>query len=71
MPISRPMSSIGPRCHELRIKDVDKIWRIIYRIDEDMIPIVNIFMKKTAETPQKEINLSKKRLKDYDQLLKE
>jgi DNA-binding transcriptional regulator YiaG len=36
MPESRPMSnSIGPRCHELRIRDVTHNWRVIYRIDTD------------------------------------
>lgn len=29
MPHSRPMPSIGAYCHELRIRDVDKNWRII------------------------------------------
>lgn len=27
MPHSRPMPEIGPRCHELRINNEDKIWR--------------------------------------------
>ncbi|MEW6058492.1 MAG: type II toxin-antitoxin system RelE/ParE family toxin, partial [Bdellovibrionota bacterium] len=26
MPHSRPMPTIGPRCHELRIIDEDKTW---------------------------------------------
>lgn len=30
LPQSRPMPSIGKRCHELRITDDNKIWRIIY-----------------------------------------
>jgi phage-related protein len=30
LPHSRPMPSIGTSCHELRIRDVDKNWRIIY-----------------------------------------
>jgi hypothetical protein len=35
MPISRPMPVIGPRCHELRIRDPERhvIWRLVYRID--------------------------------------
>ena len=37
LPQSRPMPSIGPHCHELRITDKDKIWRIVYRIDSDAI----------------------------------
>lgn len=32
---SRPMPSIGTRCHELRVRDIDKNWRIIYRIDDE------------------------------------
>ena len=35
LPHSRPMPSIGARCHELRIVDETKNWRIIYRIDVD------------------------------------
>lgn len=30
MPDSRPMPSVGKNCHELRISDRNKIWRIIY-----------------------------------------
>src|SRR5712692_8300604 len=35
LPHSRPMPAIGPRCHELRVQDHDKTWRIVYRIDAD------------------------------------
>ena len=37
MPASRPMPSIGPRCHELRVNDENATWRLIYRIDPDAI----------------------------------
>ena len=33
MPHSRPMPTIGRRCHELRVRDEDQNWRIIYRLD--------------------------------------
>jgi phage-related protein len=66
MPHSRPMPSIGPRCHELRITDTDGIWRIIYRLDGDAVIIVDVFQKKTNQTPKKIIELCKNRLKDYD-----
>jgi phage-related protein len=33
MPHSRPMPSVGRRCHELRIVDEAVIWRVMYRID--------------------------------------
>ena len=66
MPQSRPMPSIGARCHELRINDEDKTWRIIYRIDEDAIIIVDVFAKKTNKTPNAVIERCQKRLKQYD-----
>ncbi len=49
MPPSRPMPTIGPRCHELRIRDRDHDWRIVYRIDRDAIVIAEVFEKKIAE----------------------
>jgi phage-related protein len=30
LPQSRPMPSIGVRCHELRINDKNKTWRIVH-----------------------------------------
>ena len=66
MPQSRPMPSIGPRCHELRINDADTTWRLIYRIDPDAIVIAEVFAKKTEKTPKEVIQACKKRLKEYD-----
>jgi phage-related protein len=31
MPQSRPMPVVGPRCHELRVRDAGADWRIVYR----------------------------------------
>jgi phage-related protein len=66
MPQSRPMSSIAKGCHELRINDRSTTWRIIYRIDEDAIVIVDVFAKKTNQTPDSVIKRCQKRLKQYD-----
>ena len=52
MPHSRPMPNIGPRCHELRINDEKKRWRIVYRIDDDAIVVLDVFEKKTQKTPR-------------------
>ena len=65
MPLSRPMPSIGPRCHELRIVDERIDWRIIYRIETDAIVILEVFEKKTRSTPRQVIEVCKRRLKDY------
>ncbi|MFC1595619.1 type II toxin-antitoxin system RelE/ParE family toxin [Gemmatimonadota bacterium] len=67
MPQSRPMPSIGKRCHELRIPDKDEIFRIIYRIDPDAIVILDVFKKKSRQTPQYVINQCKARIRSYDQ----
>ena len=61
MPHSKPMPSIGKRCHELRIRDEDKNWRIIYRIDDDAIVIVEVFNKTTRATPTNVIETCKNR----------
>ncbi|MCI5065698.1 type II toxin-antitoxin system RelE/ParE family toxin [bacterium] len=73
MPDSRQMPSIGRHCHELRIVDseTDKTWRIVYRIDRDAIVIAEVFAKKTQKTPQKVIDVCKKRFKDYDRITQE
>lgn len=68
LPHSRPMPSIGPRCHELRIVDDDKSWRIIYRTDREAIVIADVFQKTTAATPTHIINACKHRYRVYDQL---
>ena len=66
MPQSRPMPSIDARCHELRINDEAATWRLIYRIDEDAIVILEVFSKKTQQTSKKVIDVCKKRIKEYD-----
>jgi phage-related protein len=66
MPHSRPMPSIGKRCHELRINDRLKTWRIVYRIDHDAIVIADVFEKRTEQTPLRAIDTCKKRLQEYD-----
>ena len=68
LPHSRPMPSIGRRCHELRITDENLIWRIIYRIDPDAIVILDVFEKKTQKTPKSVIDGCKKRIKMYDSM---
>lgn len=65
-PQSRPMPSIGRRCHELRIVDEDVTWRIVYRTDNDAIVLLDVFAKKDAKTPRRVIDLCKRRIRDYD-----
>lgn len=66
MPQSRPMPSIGPRCHELRITDESVKWRIVYPVDPDAIIVAEVFKKKTRTTPLDVIDTCKDRLRRYD-----
>lgn len=68
MPHSRPMPLIGRRCHELRINDRDRTWRIIHRIDDDAIVILEVFGKTSKSTPRTVIKICKARLRRYDDL---
>jgi phage-related protein len=66
MPASRPMPSVGVRCHELRVNDSSGQWRLVYRIDTDAIVIAEVFSKKTRATPKPVVDVCRKRLKEYD-----
>lgn len=63
------MPSIGTRCHELRITDEDKTWRIVYRTDPDAVVIAEVFEKKTRQTPKRVLDNGKRRLRAYDTLM--
>jgi phage-related protein len=62
------MPGAGKGCHELRINDRQKTWRIVYRIDYDAVIIGGVFEKKTEQTPHHIIETGKKRFKEYDSI---
>jgi phage-related protein len=66
LPQSRPMPSIGAHCHELRVRDENKNWRIMYRIDDDAIVVADVFSKTTRETPKSVIENCQRRLRNFD-----
>ena len=70
MPVSRPMPGVGPRCHELRIRDAEQRvnWRLVYRIDSDAIVIGDVFVKKTQKMPGSIIEACKRRFRLYDEI---
>jgi phage-related protein len=70
MPHSRPMPSIGPRCHELRVRDENRIWRVVYRLDADAIVVAGVFAKTSRATPKHDIADCQRRLKAYDEAVK-
>ena len=65
LPHARPMPSISRGCHELRIPDENRTWRIVYYVDTVAIVILEVFAKTTNQTPQAIIDVCKARLKCY------
>jgi phage-related protein len=65
LPASRPMPSIGVRCHELRVVDQEATWRILYYVAHDAVVILEVFSKKTRTTPKRVLDSAKVRLKKY------
>lgn len=66
MPHSRPMPVVGARCHELRVRDAEADWRIVYRADPDAVVILAVFSKKTRTTPKTVFDACVRRLREYD-----
>jgi hypothetical protein len=72
-PDHAPLSTdagIGPRCHELRVQDENRTWRIIHRVDRDAVIIVEVFAKTSQTTPKSVVELSQDRLGRYDRASK-
>ena len=68
LPESRPMRIVGPRCHELRIIDENLTWRIMYRIEDDCIVVLDVFEKKTRTTLKHVIDVCRNRLRRYGEV---
>ena len=68
LPHARPMPTIGRGCHELRIPDENRTWRIVYYVDTVAIVILEVFAKTTSQTPQMVIDVCKARLKHYQSI---
>jgi phage-related protein len=67
LPESRPMPSIGPRCHELRVDDVQqrKEWRVMYYVGRHAIAVLDVFQKTTRATPAHVIDSCRRRLAEF------
>jgi phage-related protein len=65
----KPMSSIGQGAREIRIRDSDGAFRVVYVAKfEEAIFVLHCFQKKTQKTSREDIALATSRYKD---LLKE
>lgn len=61
----KPMQSIGTGVREIKIRDISGAYRVIYVVNVGPdVAVLNAFIKKTQATPQREIELARKRLKE-------
>ena len=66
MPLSRPMPSIGRGVHELRLKDRSGGYRGVYAlIHSGTAHVLHAFKKMAQATPKRNIEIAKRRLKEY------
>jgi phage-related protein len=65
------MPDIGANWHELRIDDRELTWRIAYHVDSEAIVILEVFEKKSRKTPKHVLDVCKRRLKRYQNLMKD
>jgi phage-related protein len=65
------MPSIGRNCHELRVNDARKSWRIVYALERDAIVLLEVFEKKTEKTPKQVIDSCRERLPRFRRVVRE
>jgi len=71
MPASRPMPAIGRGCHELRLDDERKSWRLVYAIESDAVVILDVFEKRTQKIPKHVLDSCKDRLARFRRAIRE
>ena len=65
LPLSRPMPLVMLGVHEIRLRDESGIYRVFYYTKSaGRILVFHAFTKKTQHTPEAEIKVGRKRLKD-------
>ena len=64
-PLSKPMIAVGHGVEEIRIKDRSGAYRVFYLAKSKRgILVFHAFIKRTEKTPQKEIEMGKRRLRE-------
>jgi phage-related protein len=65
MPLARPMPSVGPGVHELRIKVASGAYRSLYVVKfREAVYVLHVFKKRSRATSLRDIELGRKRLKE-------
>ena len=61
----KPMKAVGAGVREIRVRDEDGIFRVIYLAKRpEGIYVLHAFQKKTQTTAKRDLDLASRRLKD-------
>ncbi|MCK9510606.1 MAG: type II toxin-antitoxin system RelE/ParE family toxin [Pigmentiphaga sp.] len=64
----KPMRTIGAGVREIRIKDQDGAFRVVYVAKfEDAVYVLHCFQKKTQKTERRDLDLAKARYRAIEQ----
>lgn len=67
-PLGMPLvEKLAPYLWEVRTKVPDGIARVLFTVDGPMMILLHGFIKKTRRIPQKEINVARSRLRQYQE----
>ena len=70
MPHSRAMPAIERGCHELRVRDENGDWRVVYRADSTAVVVIGMLRKQTRRTPGSVIETRRARFEDYERRIR-
>jgi phage-related protein len=67
----KPMNTVGPGVREIRVREADGAFRVIYVAKfEDAIYVLHCFQKKSQKTSKEDLDLATRRFKDLVKELK-
>lgn len=67
----KPMNIVGPGVREIRVRETDGAFRVIYVAKfEDAIYVLHCFQKKSQKTGKEDVSLATRRFKDLVKELK-
>lgn len=62
----KPMKAVGAGVREIRVREASGAFRVIYLASlPDQVLVLHAFQKKTQATPQKDIELAARRLREW------
>jgi phage-related protein len=66
MPLSRSMPSVGKGVHELRVRERVGAYRAMYLVkSQKAVYVFHIFQKTSRRAPKVELELARKRMKEF------